>query len=145
MESSTLFTSISNFSFAFARFLICKIYNIDVNSLKEIIEKKNYSETEKNLLQNFDIIQGKLMESQEIIENTLKEVSEQKKIFEKMSSDAEICKNILEINEEHLESVRLLFERPIRSEGKKATINSIVIGAIFCILGVGLGYLLAQM
>jgi hypothetical protein len=140
-----LFTSISNFSFAFARFLICKIYNIDVNSLKEIIEKKNYSETEKNLLQNFDIIQGKLMESQEIIENTLKEVSEQKKIFEKMSSDAEICKNILEINEEHLESVRLLFERPIRSEGKKATINSIVIGAIFCILGVGLGYLLAQM
>lgn len=121
-----------------------KIFNIDVNSLREIIEKKNYSETEKNLLQNFDIIQGKLMESQEIIENTLKEVSEQRKIFEKMSSDAEICKNILEINEEQLDSVRLLFERPIRSEGKKATINTIVFGAIFCILGVLLGYLLAQ-
>lgn len=120
------------------------ILGIDIKELRKILDKKNYNEAENNLLESFDIIQEKLTESQIIIENTLKEVSEQKNVFEKMSRDAEICKNMLELNEEQFDSMRILIERPIKIEGKKATINTIVFGAFFCILGVALGYLLAQ-
>lgn len=120
------------------------ILGIDIKALRKILDKKNYNEAENNLLESFDIIQEKLIESQVIIENTLKEVSEQKRVFEIMSSDAEICKNVLEFNEKQLESIQVLIERPIKNEGKKATIITIIFGAFFCIVGVVLGYLLAQ-
>lgn len=145
MEFKSFFLIISDaFTYAIGT-TIGNIIGIDIKALRKILDKKNYNEAENNLLESFDIIQEKLTESQEIIENTLKKVSEQKRIFEKMSSDAEVCKNMLELNEEQFESIRLLIEKPIKNEGKKATINTIVFGAFFCILGVAFGYLLAKM
>lgn len=144
MEVKTYFSIISDvFTYAIGT-TFGNILGIDIKALRKILDKKNYNEAENNLLESFDIIQEKLIESQVIIENTLKEVSEQKRVFEIMSSDAEICKNVLEFNEKQLESIQVLIERPIKNEGKKATIITIIFGAFFCIVGVVLGYLLAQ-
>lgn len=144
LEFKTFFSIIPDAFIDAAGIILGNIIGIDTKTLRKILEKKNYDEAENNLLQSFDIIQEKLMESQEIIENTLKEVSEQKKVFAKMSSDAEICKNMLELNKKQFESIQNLIEKPIKNEGKKSTIYAIAFGALFCIIGVLLGYVVAQ-
>ncbi|MDO9491257.1 hypothetical protein [Acetobacterium sp.] len=144
MKVKSFFSIFSDAIIEINAYILTYFVGIDTKMLRNILKKEHFNEVENNILQSFDIIQEKLTESQIIIENTLKEVSEQKRVFEKMSSDAEICKNVLELNEKQFESIRVLIERPIKNEGKKATINTIIFGAFFCIVGVVLGYLLAQ-
>lgn len=123
---------------------ISNILGIDKNVFKKLSRARKQSEKETEILDNFDLIQKKLNESQEIVENVLSDVIEQKRIFEQKAKEAEISKNIADLNQSEVAAVNALLEKSLARESKKSNIQNIIWGLVFCLLSAVIGYLLGK-
>jgi len=117
--------------------MIANMLGIDKKLLKKVFRRNQIKEL--NITDNFHIIQDKLNETQEIIENVLKEVDEQKIIFEQKKEEADISMKISKLNQEELDAVNKLLKDSFTKEGKRSNVINIALGLIFCILGVVIG------
>lgn len=123
---------------------ISSALGIDKNIFKKLIKPRKQSDKEIEILDNFDLIQRKLNESQEIVQNVLADVVEQKKIFEQKAKEAEISRNIADLNQSEVAAVNALLEKSLARESKKSNIQNIIWGLVFCLLSAVIGYLLGK-
>ena len=112
------------------------VIGIDLVKLKKALDKDTNQVT---ISERMDAVSKNLDESKEVIENTLAEIEKHKIAFENMKQEAELSQRIADMNKEDVEAINTVLEVTLNKQEKKSMPKTILINAVFCIIGAVLG------
>lgn len=121
------------------------LLGIDARLLEKMMRNRDRSADEKAILDNFDLIKTRLTESQEIVETVLADLESQRKVFEQQVKEAEISRNIAELNESEVAAMNAMLDGAIEKGSKKSSASNIFWGLVFCLLSTVLGFVLGKL
>lgn len=112
------------------------VIGIDLVKLKKALDKDTNQVT---ISERLDAVSKNLDESKEVIENTLAEIEKHKRAFENLKQEAELSQRIADMNKEDVEAINTVLEVTLNKQEKKSMPKTILINAVFCIIGAVLG------
>ena len=112
------------------------VIGIDLVKLKKALDKDTNQVT---ISERMDAVSKNLDESKEVIENTLAEIEKHKRAFENLKQEAELSQRIADMNKEDVEAINTVLEVTLNKQEKKSMPKTILINAVFCIIGAVLG------
>lgn len=137
--------SISSLAQEVTRDVCSSVFGIDARLLEKLMRNRDRSADEKAILDNFDLIKTRLTESQEIVETVLADLESQRKVFEQQVKEAEISRNIAELNESEVAAMNAMLDGAIEKGSKKSSASNIFWGLVFCLLSTVLGFALGKL
>lgn len=123
--------------------IISNFLGADLKEIKKSLNRKN-SQNADSISESIESVNIQLQKSKDIIDNALFEIEKQKKEFEELKKEAEISKQISEMNSEQVSALNHLLEGTLNKQEKKALPKNILFNLFFCVLSAVIGFLLGK-
>ena len=123
--------------------IISNFLGADLKEIKKSLNIKN-SQNADCISETIESVNIQLQKSKDIIDNALFEIEKQKKEFEELKKEAEISKQISEMNSEQVSALNHLLEGTLNKQEKKALPKNILFNLFFCVLSAVIGFLLGK-
>lgn len=131
----------------FAELLIngCFPFYADFKKIFDTIYNDGKTDSSNNdIINSIDSVNEKLIDSKEIIEKALVEIEKQKNTFKKIEQEAQLNKQISNMNKEQIEALNKVLEKTLNIQEKKTFPKTFLLNLFFCLLSALLGYLLGK-
>lgn len=123
--------------------IISTFLGTDLKEIKRSLNRKTTQNTD-SISESIESVNIQLQKSKDIIDTALFEIEKQKKEFEELKKEAEISKQISEMNSEQVSALNHLLEGTLNKQEKKALPKNILFNLFFCILSAVIGFLLGK-
>lgn len=123
--------------------IISTFLGADLKEIKRSLNRKTTQNTD-SISESIESVNIQLQKSKDIIDTALFEIEKQKKEFEELKKEAEISKQISEMNSEQVSALNHLLEGTLNKQEKKALPKNILFNLFFCILSAVIGFLLGK-
>lgn len=123
--------------------IISTFLGFDLKEIKKSLNRKTSQKTD-SISESIESVNIQLQKSKDIIDTALFEIEKQKKEFEELKKEAEISKQISEMNSEQVSALNHLLEGTLNRQEKKALPKNILFNLFFCILSAVIGFLLGK-
>ena len=123
--------------------IISNFLGADLKEIKKSLNRKN-SQNADSISESIESVNIQLQKSKDIIDTALFEIEKQKKEFEELKKEAEISKQISEMNSEQVSALNHLLEGTLNKQEKKALPKNILFNLFFCVLSAVIGFLLGK-
>lgn len=127
------------------RILVSVVLDVDLSDLAKAFDKSVAKKSESDQLTDaFDEVTAKLQESKAIIEDAMHQVDEQRRVVEQLKEEAEISRQVSNMNADQLKALSKVMEKTLAKNDKQSLPRNLLINLFFCILGAVLGFILAR-
>ena len=127
------------------RTLVSVALDVDLSDLAKVFEKSVAKKSDSDQLTDaFDEVTAKLQESKAVIEDAMRQVDEQRKLVDQLKEEAEISRQVSNMNEDQLKALSKVMEKTLAKNDKQSLPRNLLINFFFCVLGAVLGFILAR-
>ena len=127
------------------RTLVSVALDGDLSDLAKVFEKTAAKKSDADQLTDaFDEVTAKLQESKAVIEDAMRQVDEQRKLVDQLKEEAEISRQVSNMNEDQLKALSKVMEKTLAKNDKQSLPRNLLINFFFCVLGAVLGFILAH-
>lgn len=127
------------------RTMVSVALDIDLSVLAKVFEKTTAEKSDSDQLTDaFDEVTAKLQESKIVIEDAMRQVDAQRKLVEHLKEEAEISRQVSNMNEDQLKALSKVMEKTLAKNEKQSMPRNILINLFFCVLGAVLGFVLSR-
>lgn len=127
------------------RTMVSVALDIDLSVLAKVFEKTTAEKSDSDQLTDaFDEVTAKLQESKIVIEDAMRQVDAQRKLVEQLKEEAEISRQISNMNEDQLKALSKVMEKTLAKNERQSMPRNILINFFFCVLGAVLGFILSR-
>ena len=128
------------------RMAVSVALDVDLSDLAKVFEKTTTKKSESDQLTDaFDEVTAKLQESKAVIEDAMRQVDEQRKVVEQLKEEAEISRQVSNMNEDQLKALSKVMEKTLTKNDKQSMPRNILINLFFCVLGAVLGIIFTRL
>lgn len=128
------------------RMAVSVALDVDLSDLAKVFEKTITKKSESDQLTDaFDEVTAKLQESKAVIEDAMRQVDEQRKVVEQLKEEAEISRQVSNMNEDQLKALSKVMEKTLTKNDKQSMPRNILINLFFCVLGAVLGIIFTRL
>lgn len=128
------------------RMAVSVALDVDLSDLAKVFEKTTTKKSEADQLTDaFDEVTAKLQESKAVIEDAMRQVDEQRKVVEQLKEEAEISRQVSNMNEDQLKALSKVMEKTLTKNDKQSMPRNILINLFFCVLGAVLGIIFTRL
>ncbi len=121
--------------------LLSLVLGFDIKEIKKALNREQLRSSGKlEISTSIEAVSKNLNTSKDIIESTLVELENQKKLFEDMKKQAEISQQIASMNQEQVAALNKVLEKTLHNQEKKSFPKTVLWNLFFCVLSAILGF-----
>lgn len=121
--------------------LLSLVLGFDIKEIKKALNREQLRSSGKlEISTSIEAVSKNLNASKDIIESTLVELENQKKLFEDMKKQAEISQQIASMNQEQVAALNKVLEKTLHNQEKKSFPKTVLWNLFFCVLSAILGF-----